>query len=105
MTPEIKAAIALLRSAGYRVSRAPLRTAKKTRVGPTFVAKFADGTVTRMSTYTTMENPDVARGIRLSMAAYESRHRHSLAAIPVILECYFTQDDKRIDFNPVELAA
>lgn len=40
---------------------------------PTFVAKFRDGTVTRMTTHCAPDNLDVSRGIILSRAAYESR--------------------------------
>jgi hypothetical protein len=69
-------AIATVKTAGYRVvkPRKPktLQHNKK-RVGPTFVAKFADGTVTRMSTFTSLEKLDWRRGVRLSQAAYQSR--------------------------------
>src|SRR5262249_1094217 len=41
----------------------------KTRVGPTFVAEFADGQVTRMTTFTSLEKLDWGRGVHLSQAA------------------------------------
>jgi hypothetical protein len=76
-------AIKTVRAAGYRVSkpRKP-KTFKrgKDRVGPTFVAKFADGTTTRMSTFTSLENLDWGRGERLSQAAYQSRWRTRMRA-------------------------
>jgi hypothetical protein len=43
---------------------------------PTFVAKFADGEITRMSVFhpAPLRDYDVVRGVRLSIAAYEIRH-------------------------------
>ena len=38
---------------------------------PTFVATFADGEVTQMTTYTALDELDVTRGVRLARAAYE----------------------------------
>src|SRR5262249_54851405 len=67
-------ALAVVKAAGYRVSK-PKSAKRKDRVGPTFIAKFSDGTVTRMSTYTSLENLDWGRGERLSQAAYQSRWR------------------------------
>ena len=76
-------AIKTVKAAGYRVSkpRKP-KTFKrgKDHVGPTFVAKFADGTTTRMSTFTSLENLDWGRGERLSQAAYQSRWRTRMRA-------------------------
>jgi hypothetical protein len=69
-------AIATVKTAGYRVvkPRKPktLQHNKK-RVGPTFVAEFVDGTVTRMSTFTSLEKLDWDRGMHLSQAAWQSR--------------------------------
>ena len=72
-------AIVLVKAAGYRVSK-PKAKAKpnrntKDRVGPTCVATFADGQTTKMSTYTSPENLDWDRGVRLSQAAWEARWR------------------------------
>src|SRR5215475_11743703 len=76
-------AIKTVRAAGYRVSkpRKP-KTFKrgKDRVGPTFVAEFADGVTTRMSTFTSLENLDWGRGERLAQAAYQSRWRTRVLA-------------------------
>jgi hypothetical protein len=100
-------AIAMVKAAGYRVSKP--RTLKqpkhKDRVGPTFVATFADGAVTRMSTFTSLTNLDCARGVRLSQAAYQSRWRtrervhHAgfvapLTTLPAIVSAHFEQDGK-----------
>jgi hypothetical protein len=83
----IEDAIACLKAAGYRVSKPKPKV--KDRVGPTFVAWFADGQVTRMSTFTSLANLDRGRGIRLSQAAYESRMKQ---AAPAIINAHFEQD-------------
>jgi DNA-binding transcriptional regulator YdaS (Cro superfamily) len=78
--PTLINALAIVRAEGYRVVKP--RTSKhfrrpkpKDRVGPTFVAEFADGTTTRMSVFTSIETLDWGRGERLSIAAYEARWR------------------------------
>ena len=75
-TPLAKA-IAMVKSAGYRITRAKASKIPrpKKRVGPSFVAKFADGTTTRMSVFTSLKKLDWDRGVRLSQAAYQSRWR------------------------------
>ena len=96
-------AIKTLRAAGYRVSKPRKQKNPKRgtdRVGPTCVAMFADGEVTRMSTYTSLTRLDWERGLRLSQAAYESRWQtrvrvHGvppLSALPPIVSAYFEQD-------------
>jgi hypothetical protein len=40
---------------------------------PTFVATFADGEITRMTTHTRPDKLDVAHGVRLAQHAYRSR--------------------------------
>ena len=82
-------ALVLVKSAGYRVSKPKAKSGG--RVGPTFVAKFADGTVTRMSTFTSLEKLDWDRGERLSIAAYQSRWRTNNVP-PAILSERFEQD-------------
>jgi hypothetical protein len=69
-------AIKTVKAAGYHI-RKPRKQMQRTRkrVGPTFVAKFQDGTVTRMSVFTPMDKLDWDRGVRLSQAAYQSRWR------------------------------
>jgi hypothetical protein len=86
-TDTIEQAIACLKTAGYRVSKPKPKA--KDRVGPTFVACFADGQITRMSTFTSLTSLDRGRGIRLSLAAYESRMKQ---AAPPIIEAHFEQD-------------
>jgi hypothetical protein len=54
---------------------------------PTFVAKFNDGTVTRMTTHCAPDNLDVLRGIILSRAAYQSRMKGK--GPPPIVGAYF----------------
>ncbi len=72
-SPELKAAIALIREHGGRVSFPKPKT--PTRVSPTFVATFKDGTVTRMTTYSLDTNLDWKRGEAVAKAAYASRHK------------------------------
>jgi hypothetical protein len=90
-------ALAMVRAAGYRVSKPKARKAKG-RVGPTFVATFADRQVTRMSIFTSLKNLDVDRGLRISRAAYEARARRPgelLHSIPPPIVCaHFEQDGK-----------
>ena len=83
----IEDAIACLKAAGYRVTKPKPKV--KDRVGPTFVACFADGQITRMSTFTSLSSLDRGRGIRLLLAAYESRMKQ---AAPPITEAHFEQD-------------
>ena len=75
-TPLAKA-IMLVKSAGYRIARAKASKIPrpKKRVGPTFVAEFADGTTVRMTTYTSLTKLDWDRGVRLSQAAWRARWR------------------------------
>jgi hypothetical protein len=100
-TPLAKA-IAMVKAAGYRIGRAKASKIPrpKKRVGPSFVAKFADGTVTRMSTFTSLKKLDWDRGVRLSQAAYQSRWRRMRRiradfiepVLPVIVAMHFEQD-------------
>jgi hypothetical protein len=100
-TPLSKA-LAMVKAAGYRITRAKASKIPrpKKRVGPSFVAKFADGVVTRMSVFTSLEKLDWARGERLSQAAYVSRWRRARRVradfiepvLPVIVAMHFEQD-------------
>jgi hypothetical protein len=95
-------ALATVRAAGYRVSKPRKPKAFKRgkgRVGPTFVAKFADGTVTRMTTCCSPENLDWKRGERLSQAAYQSR-RQTHDAPPAIISAWFEQDGEVLARRP-----
>lgn len=76
----LEEAIKLVKAAGYTVSKP--RTRKLNHVGPTFVAHWSDGVITRMSIHTTDEKPDLERALLVSLAAYESRtRRQGLARI------------------------
>jgi hypothetical protein len=86
----ITEAIALLKANGYRVTKSKPR--KKDRVGPTFVARFRDGEVTRMSTYTSLADLDHGRGERLSRAAWASRFKTTPENAPPIVSAHFEQD-------------
>jgi hypothetical protein len=73
-------ALTTVKLAGYRVSKPKPKQYKrkgkhKDRVGPTCVCEFADGEVTRMSTFTSLEKLDWDRGVRLSQAAWTARWR------------------------------
>jgi len=89
-------ALKTVKAAGYRVAFRPTKRQgrkPKDRIGPTFVAKFADGTVTRMSTFTSLEKLDWERGERLSIAAYQSRRR-TRETPPAIIAARFEQDGR-----------
>jgi hypothetical protein len=90
----IDEAIGLLRANGYRVTKP--KPKRRDRVGPTFVAVFADGETTRMSTFTDLHDLDWERGHALSRAAYESRARRKdrkwSGLPPAIVRCHFEQD-------------
>jgi hypothetical protein len=45
----------------------------KRAASPSFVATFADGEVTRMTTYCADNKLDLARGLKLSRHAYQQR--------------------------------
>ena len=61
----------------------------------TFVATFLDGEVTRMSVSSSLKKKlDMARGVRLARAAYESRKRQ---APPPIVEAHYERDDEVLE--------
>ena len=103
-TPLAKA-IAMVKAAGYRIDRAKASKIPrpKKRVGPSFIAEFADGTTVRMSVFTSLAKLDWSRGIRLAEQAWGSRwRRHArfpggglslLAPVPpAIIAARFEQD-------------
>jgi hypothetical protein len=103
-TPLTKA-IAMVKAAGYRIGRAKASKIPrpKKRVGPSFIAVFADGTTVRMSVFTSLTKLDWSRGIRLAEQAWGSRwRRHArfpgrglslLAPVPpAIIAARFEQD-------------
>jgi hypothetical protein len=60
---------------------------------PTFVAHFADGEVTRMTTHTPLTPLNVARGVKLARHAYRSRKKlEPTAPTSEIVEARFEQD-------------
>jgi hypothetical protein len=62
---------------------------------PTFVARFVDGEVTRMTTHCTPRRLDAAQGMRLSVGAYEIRVRNRRrGAIACTIElCKLDEDE------------
>ena len=69
---------------------------------PTFVAKFADGETTRMTTHSRLDKLDVKRGCALARAAYESRTKKPA---PAIIEGRFEQEGELLeDYCAAELA-
>jgi len=102
-------ALTIVKAAGYRVveprkPRKPKRFKRRfkngtDRVGPTFVATFANGEVTRMSVFCTPENLDWERGERLSVAAYQSRFQ-TREAPPAIISARFEQDGVVLGTRP-----
>jgi hypothetical protein len=60
---------------------------------PTFIARFADGAVTRMSTYCSSDKLNVKRGVRLSQWAYRSRRKQEP---PAIIAASFERADKTL---------
>lgn len=91
----LEQALAVVKAAGYRVSK-PRAPKTKTGVGPTFVVGFADGEVTRMSIFTSRQNLDVARGVRLSRHAWASRKKSDVAFAPPIQTATFEEQDGSI---------
>jgi hypothetical protein len=67
---------------------------------PTFVACFADGEITRLTTYCAPGKQDVGRGVRLAQWAYRSRRNKEP---PEIVAANFEHNDGRNE--PVEAEA
>jgi hypothetical protein len=89
-----KEAITLLRAAGYSVSKS--RPKKQRRVGPTCVVRFADGEVTRMTTYCPGDVLDYARGEWIARHAWSSRKRRPVRQSPRIASIHFERDGEMI---------
>jgi hypothetical protein len=71
--------------------------------GPTFVATFADGAVTRMSVYAEdATKPDLERGKKLARYAYESRTGRKPSAFT---KAHFEKEDGTIlvSYSSIEL--
>lgn len=93
LTMTLDDAIKLVRAAGYRVTKPQPGETKKTRVGPTCVARFDDGTVCRMSTHCDDAKLDWERGYALCVAPgsrgiasaskqYSRSRKHSPSSTP-----------------------
>ena len=71
---QLDEAIAMVKAAGYTVRKQVISRKKAlSKVGPTFVARWTDGEVTRMTIHCTDEKPDLGRAVRVSWAAYDAR--------------------------------
>jgi len=102
--PTLDDALAVVKAAGFRVSRAskPKIPKRKNQVGPTYAAEFSDGTSVRMSTFGSAKELDWGRGERLARLAWASRHKVPLdlnsaelaKMAPPISACRFEQDGK-----------
>jgi hypothetical protein len=88
----LEQALACVKAAGFRVSKPKPR--KQSRVGPTCVTQFADGSVYRMTTHTNEERLDYARGQKLCAWAWASRHKHD--CVPPIVAVHFERDGERL---------
>lgn len=78
--------------------------------GPTFVATFTDGEITRMTTHCPDGKLDPGRGVRLSRAAYQSRMKKEPPAMAAGRFEMPPDFDSRAavtlaTYNPAELAA
>jgi len=114
MHASLDEALAIVKSAGYRVSTPKLKSKpkRKDRVGPTIVVEFVDGVITRMTVFTSFEQLDWERGMRLSIAAWQSRWRArhlkqtgSLVNVvapvpPAVVSARFEQDGKILGARP-----
>jgi hypothetical protein len=68
---------------------------------PTFIAEFADGEVTKMTTFSSIKKLDVERGIRLAKHAYEQRTGKEP---PAMVAARFEQDGQLLaSYSAVDL--
>jgi hypothetical protein len=92
-------AIKTVKAAGYHIRKPRKQMQRTHKRGPTFVAEFQDGTVTRMSVFTPLDKLDWERGERLSRAAYQSRWQtHEVP--PAIISARFEQDGVVLGTRP-----
>ena len=104
---DLQVALALVRAAGYRVSK-PKAKKSKPQKGPTFVATFADGEVVRLTVHCP-KGLDVERSKRVAEAAWRSRAwRRLVVAVrdPEIKYFKYRQEDEneiaqRIEYRDV----
>jgi hypothetical protein len=78
-----------------------------TNSSPTFVARFADGEVTRMTTNTSLTTLDVDRGVRLSHHAYRLRKKlgPTEPAPPIIEACFEHEGSTLATYDAAALEA
>jgi hypothetical protein len=101
MHASLDEALAIVKSAGFRISRPRSAKRKNNHVGPVFVCEFRDGTAVRMTTHTALEieKLDWDRGERLARQAWASRHKMPLdwdsaqlgKIAPPVIACRFEQ--------------
>jgi hypothetical protein len=99
------AAIQFLKALGYRITKPKpnVNRSRKSQLGPSFVATFADGNVTRMSVCTSIDKLDFWRGVRLARIAIESRTKRKA---PKLVAAHFEQHGRTLaTFNERQLAA
>lgn len=96
---ELQNAIAMVKAAGFRVTRPGRPKIAKDQRFPTFVARFKNGEVVRMTTFTALGKLDRARGERLAKAALGVRAetRGAPALVFTTFErSWFELDGKRL---------
>jgi hypothetical protein len=71
------------------------------RGSPVFIATFADGVITRMTIFTTLDDLDVERGKKLARHAYKSR-TGKLA--PAFMKAHFEKDGEVLEaYSAIDL--
>lgn len=88
-------AIELVKAAGYTVSKPRkkrISKAIKNQRGPTCIARFADGQITRMTTHCPGDVLDYGRGERIAREAWASRHKTTADNSPPISSISFERD-------------
>ncbi|HEY2530258.1 MAG TPA: hypothetical protein VGJ20_20370 [Xanthobacteraceae bacterium] len=96
---KLELALACVRAAGYRVSKPKAK--KQSRIGPTCVTLFVDGTLCRMTTHTSDDDLDYTRGEKLCRWVWESRHVISRLfpqhdCVPAVASIHFERDGERL---------
>jgi len=72
--------------------------------GPTFYARFVDGTETRMSVFTSRTRLDLQRGVALSRVAYEARTKHLKEPPPIVASRFEQEGGVLKTYSAEELA-
>lgn len=100
---DIEQALAIVRMAGYRVTKPKPR--KLSSRGPTCVVTFADGVTCRMTTHCRDDALDYARGVYLCKAAWSTRRDLPMAQAPSIASIHFERDGAIIGCGVDQAAA